>query len=73
MLAKLNIFYITIYFEGGSVNTRSRTMPKKKGADYSVNAGLMFLFTFTCFQRWVVFKEVPQLANPTASFADLTF
>jgi hypothetical protein len=51
MLAKLNIFYITIYFEGGSVNTRSRTMPKKKGADYSANAGLMFLFTLVCFHR----------------------
>jgi hypothetical protein len=29
-------------FAGGSVNTRSRSAPKKKGADYSANAGLMF-------------------------------
>jgi hypothetical protein len=43
--------YITIYFEGGSVNTRSRTVPKKNGADYSANPGLMFLFIFICFQR----------------------
>jgi hypothetical protein len=43
--------YNTFHFEGGSVNTRSRTVPKKNGADYSANAGLMFLFTFICFQR----------------------
>jgi hypothetical protein len=30
-------------FSGVSVNTRSRSAQKKKGADYSANAGLMFL------------------------------
>jgi hypothetical protein len=34
-----NFFSVTIYFEGGSVSTRSRTVPKKTGADYSANAG----------------------------------